>query len=114
MTSVGRGAHTSGAEVTNISVNGLWLLIDGHEIFLAFAEFPWFQEATVAQLTRVDRPSTHHLYWPDLDVDLATDSLAEPERYPLVSRMRSNKRLLPAGRANKKPLRGERGPRQKR
>lgn len=114
MTSVGRGARISGAEVTNISANGLWLLVDDHEIFVAFAEFPWFRDATVAQLTHVERPSADHLCWPDLDVDLATDSLTAPERYPLLSRLRPNKRLLPTGRANKKPLRGERGPRQKR
>ena len=114
MTSVGRGARTSAAEVTNISVNGFWLLIDDQELFVAFADFPWFRDATVAQLARVERPSAHHLFWPALDVDLATDSLTQLELYPLVSKARRNTRLLPAGRATQKPLRGEGGPRQKR
>jgi hypothetical protein len=88
MRSVQRGKPTSAAEVTNISVSGLWILIDEREIFLPFTKFPWFREATVAQLTHVRRPSEHHLYWPDLDVDLAVESLEHPDRFPLVSRER--------------------------
>ena len=93
MPSVARGESTSAAEVTNVSAHGLWLLVDDQELFLAFRDFPWFAEATIQQLTNVRRPSPHHLHWPALDVDLAVQSLAQPERYPLVSRVRSNKRL---------------------
>jgi hypothetical protein len=28
----------------------------------------------------------HHLYWPDLDIDLAVESIRHPEQFPLVSR----------------------------
>jgi hypothetical protein len=31
-------------------------------------------------------PSAHHLYWPQLDIDLAVESIIHPERYPLMSR----------------------------
>jgi hypothetical protein len=41
-------------------------------------------------LVRVRMPSSHHLYWPDLDVDLAVESIEHPERFPLVSRVRSD------------------------
>jgi hypothetical protein len=34
------GSTTSEAEVTNISRHGFWLLVDGQELFLPFAEFP--------------------------------------------------------------------------
>jgi hypothetical protein len=102
MRSVARGSSTSTAEVTNVSAHGLWLLIDERELFLAFRDFPWFADATIHALTNVERPSAHHLHWPALDVDLAVESLTAPERYPLVSRVRSNKRLqLP--RAQRKP-----------
>ncbi len=37
-------------------------------------------------LMNVDRPQAHHLYWPDLDVDLAVDSILHPEQFPPVSR----------------------------
>src|SRR5215203_5811285 len=87
------GMPTSGAEVTNVSPHGLWLLIDDRELFVAFSEFPWFAQATIHQLTRVERPSPHHLCWPDLDVDLAVESIERPEAYPLVSKARSNKRM---------------------
>ena len=95
MKSARRGKRTSGAEVTHVSTHGLWVLLDDQEVFAAFDAFPWFRDATIGQLTRVERPSPHHLYWPELDVDLAVDSLAHPERYPLVSRARPNKRLQP-------------------
>ena len=81
-----RGMRSSApVEVTDISVNGFWLLLADREVFLPFKFFPWFRSATVAQLVNKKRPSPHHLYWPDLDVDLATESIDHPERYPLVS-----------------------------
>ncbi len=91
MRSVRPGTPTSGVEVTNVSTNGLWLLVDNREHFLAFAQFPWFADATIRQLTRLERPGPHHLYWPDLDVDLAVESIEHPESYPLVSKARSSK-----------------------
>ena len=99
MRSATRGASTLVAEVTNVSAHGLWLLVDDRELFLSFRDFPWFADATIHQLTNLERPSAHHLHWPALDVDLAVESLDQPERYPLVSRVRSNKRLqLPRAR----------------
>jgi len=82
------GASTSAVEVTNVSPHGFWLLLDERERFLPFARFPWFADATIAELTRVERPQAHHLYWPDLDVDLHLDSIDDPDAFPLVSRAR--------------------------
>jgi Protein of unknown function (DUF2442) len=90
MKSAQRGKPTSAVEVTNVSGNGFWLLLDAEEVFVEFKQFPWFKNASIAQLLHVERPATHHLYWPDLDVDLAVESLTNPERYPLVSRVRPN------------------------
>ena len=81
------GTATSQFEVTNISQHGFWLLLDGHENFLAFEDFPWFKHATIEAILRLERPAPGHLYWPDLDVDLATDSIEQPERYPLTSKL---------------------------
>ncbi len=77
------GAATSEVEVTNISRHGFWLLLDDRELFLPFEEFPWFTRAPVSAILHVERPQPHHLYWPDLDVDLAVESIEHPERYPL-------------------------------
>lgn len=86
MKSAPRGTSTSSVEVVGITPHGLWLLLDETEHFLAFEHFPWFRDASVRAVLRVERPQAHHLYWPELDVDLHVDSLAHPENYPLVSR----------------------------
>jgi hypothetical protein len=72
--------------VTNISAHGFWLFLDEREFFLPFEDFPWFRNASIGQILNVRRPQPHHLYWPDLDVDLAVESIEDPGRYPLVSR----------------------------
>jgi hypothetical protein len=90
------GSGTSAAEVTNVSPHGIWILVDEREHFLSFREFPWFAQSTIAELTRVERPHPHHLYWPDLDVDLHVDSLVDPGAYPLVSKGNSVHEPRPA------------------
>jgi len=81
------GTTTSAAEVTNISAHGFWLLIDGEELLMAFDKFPWFKAATVEQITHVERPANEHLYWPLLDIDLAVQSIRQPEAFPLVAKV---------------------------
>lgn len=93
MKSASRGRSISAAEVTHVSTRGIWVLIDDREFFAPFEDFPWFRDATIGQLTHVERPSPEHLYWPELDVDLAVASLECPEAYPLVSRKRPTQRL---------------------
>ena len=74
------------AEVANISAHGFWLFLGDREVFVPFREFPWFAEASISKLVNVLRPQEDHLYWPDLDVDLAVESIEHPERFPLVWR----------------------------
>lgn len=88
MKSAQPGASTSSVELANVSQHGLWLFIDGNEHYLAFDSFPWFRDATISQLSRIERPGCGHLRWPDLDVDLSVESIEHPERFPLVSRSR--------------------------
>ena len=78
------GIATSAVEVTHISRQGFWLLLDDEELALPFSEFPWFKSATIEQLLNVERPTKNHLYWPVLDIDLSVDSIRDPERFPLV------------------------------
>ena len=80
------GTNILDAEVTNISRHGFWLLLGEEELFVSFSEFPWFKDAPVSKLTKVERLQPHHLYWPDLDIDLTVDSIRHPEQFPLVSR----------------------------
>lgn len=86
MRSEPHGISTSPVEVGNVTRQGFWLLLDGRELFLPFEQFPWFRRASIEALTTIERPSSHHLYWPVLDVDLAVESIVHPERYPLISR----------------------------
>jgi hypothetical protein len=86
MTSAAHGESTSLVEVTNISRHGFWILLNDQELFLPFAEFPWFRDVSVGKIRNVELPSSDHLYWPELDVDLAVESIRYPERFPLVSR----------------------------
>src|SRR5262249_43200065 len=96
-----RGKRTS-VEVGNVSAHGLWLLLADRELFLPFDNLPWCREAPTDQLVNVELLSPDHLYWPDLDVDLAVESIEHPERFPLVSKVRTT------SRRRKPPARGRR------
>jgi hypothetical protein len=80
------GIDTLDAEVTNISKHGFWVLLGDEELPVPYADFPWFRTATVAQICELVRPTPNHLYWPALDIDLAVESLRNPQGYPLVSK----------------------------
>jgi hypothetical protein len=95
MKSARRGSGTSRVEITNVSGDGFSLRIGRKKRFVRFEDFPWFRDASIAQLTNVTLPSPHHLHWPELDVDLALESLDHPERYPLVSRVPAATRAIP-------------------
>jgi hypothetical protein len=84
MKSAKLGRPTSKAEVTQVSSRGLWLLVGAREYFLDFEEYPWFSQGTIAEVTKVQLLHGQHLRWPALDVDIELESLAYPDRYPLV------------------------------
>ena len=80
------GMTISEVEVSLVSNQGFWLLADDEELFLSYADFPWFKQATIAQITQVERPTKNHLYWPNLDIDLSLESVWYPAKFPLVSK----------------------------
>jgi hypothetical protein len=79
------GNNISEPEVTHISVHEICLLVEDREWFMPFERFPWFRRAIVEAVQDVELPHAGHLYWSQLDIDLAIESIAQPERYPLVS-----------------------------
>ena len=81
------GSAISEAEVTNISRHGFWVFLGDRELFLPFEEFPWFKGAPVGAILNVERPQAHHLYWPDVDVDLTVESIEYPDRFPLKAQV---------------------------
>ena len=87
MTSAALGTNISSVEVTNISQHGFWVLLNDEELFLPFSDFPWFRDVAIGKILHVELSSPNHLYWPDLDVDLAVESIRNPEHFPLVSQV---------------------------
>jgi len=79
------GKNILTVEVTHISSHGIWILAENDEMFLDYENFPWFKDASVKQILNVQEPSPNHFYWPDLDVDLSTDIIKNPERFPIKS-----------------------------
>jgi hypothetical protein len=64
-------------EVSHISQHGIWLLLRDR-VFLSYQDFPWFKDASASAVLNVQLPQPHHLYWPDLDIDLAVESIEHP------------------------------------
>ena len=73
------------AEVSHISDHGISLSLGEREMFLSYINFPWFKDARVSAIQNVELLNEQHLYWPDLDIDLAVESIERPERFPLVA-----------------------------
>jgi hypothetical protein len=72
------------AQITDISATGFWLLVSDREYFVAFADYPAFRQATVAQIYAMQPRGADHFYWPELDIDVELEALEQPERFPLV------------------------------
>ena len=96
MKSATPGRDISLVEVTNVSPHGFWLFVGEQELFVSFRDFPWFKDASIREIGSVELPSANHLYWPELDIDVAVESLTHPERYPLVSQRQLKKRMPPS------------------
>ena len=81
---IGPNISNKSVEVTNVSRNGLWLIVRGKEYFLSYKDFPWFKAGTIEQILNVKLIHKTHLHWLDLDVDLDVKTLENLEAYPLV------------------------------
>ena len=86
MNSKALGENTSAVEITHISSNGVWLLAGDKELFMSYEDFPWFKDAPVGKILNVEETHAGHFYWPDLDVDLTTEIIEHPERFPLKAK----------------------------
>ena len=80
------GTSTFPVKVTNVSRHGLWLLVGDEELFLPFEQFPWFRDASIEEISVVERQTADHLYWSLLDIDLSVESIRNPAAFPLVAR----------------------------
>jgi hypothetical protein len=80
------GKSTSRVEVTHVSSHGVWLLAGDQELFMSYEDFPWFKDVSVGKILNVEEPTPGHFYWPDLDVDLTTEIISHPEKFPLKAK----------------------------
>jgi uncharacterized protein DUF2442 len=62
------------------------LLLQEEEHFLSFDNFPWFKDASASAIRNVELLNEKHLYWADLEVDLAVESIENVDPFPLVAR----------------------------
>ena len=66
----------------------MWILVGQKEYFIDHDRYPWFREATIAKLAKVEITGLGSgLFWPDLDVDVELEALEYPDRYPLIARV---------------------------
>ncbi len=86
MRSLKRGKNIS-ASIENITPSGIWLFTGDKEFFLSYENFPWFKDQPLRAVQNVQLLYGHHLYWPELDVDLEIDVLEHPDQYPLKSKI---------------------------
>jgi hypothetical protein len=86
MNSRALGKDTLGVEITNVSSHGIWLLAHDQEWFMSYEDFPWFRDVPLVKIFNVEETSSNHFYWPDLDVDLTTEIMEHPERFPLKAK----------------------------
>lgn len=88
MKSLKSGKNIS-ASVENITPSGIWIYVKGKEYFLDYETYPYFKAKTVYAIQNVKLLHGFHLSWPSLDVDLEIDSIENPEKYPLKSKISS-------------------------
>jgi hypothetical protein len=90
MKSLKRGKYIL-ANVENITPFGIWLYLNKKEYFLSYKDYPYFKEQTIGSILNVRLLHGFHLYWPELDVDLELDNLENPEKYPMIDKVRIKK-----------------------
>lgn len=87
MTSVTLETNTSSVDVTNISQHGFCPLLAGEGISCRSPNSCGFGMSQLAKFCTSNRHPQIPLHWPELDVDLAVESVRYPQRFPLVSQV---------------------------
>ena len=76
-------AAKNDAEVKMVTSEGLYLVVGNKGYFAAFADFPYLAALPSNQVFKVEYCGHGHIRWDEADIDLHTDILAQPEKYPL-------------------------------
>jgi hypothetical protein len=75
--------HTS-VDVRLITSDGIIVSVLGRDYYLSYDRLPWFKNAKVSDIFKVEMYGDDGIRWDALDVDLEIESLKHPEQYPLV------------------------------
>lgn len=79
------GTHVSPeAEVRMVTPEGFYLIIESKGYFAAFKDFPYLADLPPTQIFAVEYCGHGHIRWDLADIDLHTDILANPEKYPVI------------------------------
>lgn len=84
MKSATLGKNIPQVEIT-ITQFGLWLCLNDEEFFLSYKDYPFFRNATINNIYKIELQHKEHLYWPELDVDLSISILKNLHHFPLVA-----------------------------
>lgn len=67
-----------------VTHEGLYLMIENKGYFAAFSAFPYLALLPSSQIFDVEYCGHGHIRWEEADIDLNTNILANPEKYPVV------------------------------
>lgn len=77
-------SQDTSASVLMINDNELMISVQGQDYFISYNRIPWMRNASIADALNVQMCGRNAIEWPSLDVELETDSMKHPERYPLI------------------------------
>jgi hypothetical protein len=81
-----RSNSISSAEASFVPRQGVRILAQDKKYFLSIEQYPWLCDARIAEIRNVGFFHGHHLRWPELGIELDTESLESPEDFPLIYR----------------------------
>lgn len=71
-------------EISNISPFGIWILLNDTEYFIDYNDYPYFQNASIRDISNVEVDFSKNLHWNNLDIDIEFDAIENPEKYQLM------------------------------
>ncbi len=77
------GKNASDAEVRMVTSEGLYLMVEDKGYFAAFRDFPFLADLPSSQIFKVEYCGHGHIRWEEADIDLNTDILVNPEKFPV-------------------------------
>ncbi|WP_176013049.1 DUF2442 domain-containing protein [Victivallis sp. Marseille-Q1083] len=84
------GIVEKAAEVRFISPEGLYLIVEGRGYFAAFRDFPYLADLRGREVFDLEYCGNGHIRWDAADIDLSTEILSAPEKFPLVMHPAAN------------------------